>query len=632
MKRTIKAVSAAIVSILVLALNLPFFSIEVFADDTSAPQGPEFFVCEDAQGGTTLSTGPEEPIPPDSIIKLDGGYNLTNTVNLVVDGTEVYRFAPGADNLPFQVGQQVGHWLKFTGVTPAGEGNLDFNFSSLYCIELDTFTDIEFRAINGDQNMRLLDIEDPNGRVVDIDMLDVDDDSNQPYARRCYILDEYPEKLSIIGVDSTIEDIQYGENLDQHVSNVLSNARNYIDPDAVGLGSTYNLRIRVIGYHSVMYHISWANCDADLPAGFPQDEIVTHGYVGVIKIEKEINDRWTDVSEAYGLTYTGGVDDNGIGDITACEGDRITFEFIPERGYQLRTASANGFPLEASDDINTYTYYMPGTNIHFAADFIEAEDSVTATGSDTVTGGRVSFTDGVISSGSGLINISDVDLDSLSSAERAEADEVIAYYEDNDIAIQGFLNIDLYNIFLKANTDNEMWTQDIHELDGSATLTIVLDEPLDLQDGQSIVMIHFLEDGTREVIRATYNAENQSITFRTTGFSVYAIAIEGEVTEETTATTTTTTTTSATEATTTATEATTTTTETAAATTASETTAAPTPTPTPVPAGGAARTGEGPSNATTIGLLIMLLGATLLFLAKCMIASSNNSSNKEETK
>ena len=94
MKRTIKAVSAAIVSICLLALNLPFFSIEVFADDTSAPQGPEFFVCEDAQGGLTLSTGPEEPIPPDSIIKLDGGYNLTNTVNLVVDGTEVYRFAP----------------------------------------------------------------------------------------------------------------------------------------------------------------------------------------------------------------------------------------------------------------------------------------------------------------------------------------------------------------------------------------------------------------------------------------------------------------------------------------------------------------------------------------------------------
>ena len=634
MKRTIKAVSAAVVSICVLALNLPFFSIEVFADDDPAPQGPTFLIYEDAQGGTSLNVDQQEPLPPDGLIKLDDNYDIgQRTIVLKVDGEEVYRYTPttAGDNVPFSIDQGVGHWIKFIGVNPVDGNTLEFNFSSLYCIELDTFCDIEFRALNGDHGVRLLDIEDPDAHVVDIDMLDVDDDSDQPYARRLYITDEYPDSLSILGVNSTIEDIVYGDNLDQNVDRVLSNARNLIPVDGMGLGDTYNLKVRVIGYHSVMWHISWANCNADLPADFPQDEIVTHGYVRVTKIEKEENGQWIDVSEDYGLTEAGGVDENGRGDVSVNAGDRVTFEFIPEHGYQLQTVSANGFDLEASTEINTYIYYMPDTNIHFAADFIEAEDIVTASDSDTVAAGSVSFTDGVISGGSGLINISDIDLDSLSSAEREEADEIISYYAEDDIVIQGFLNIDLYNIFLKANTDNEMWTQDMHELDGFADLTIVLEDPLDLQDGQTVVMVHFLEDGSRELIRATYNATANSITFRTSGFSVYAIAIEGEVTEpeETTATTTTTTTTTTTEATTTTTEATTAATETEATTTATETTAAPTAAPTSAPAGSTARTGEAPSNNTTIGLLTLLLGATLLFLARCMIETKNKQEQEQ---
>ena len=632
MKRTIKAVSAAVVSICVLALNLPFFSIEIFADDDPGPQGPTYLIGEDEQGGTSLSASPREPLPPDGFIRLDGNYNIgQRTIILKLDGEEVYSYTPttAADNVPFSIGDRVGHWIMFNGVNPVDGNTLEFNFSSIYCIELDTFCDVEFRAMNGDHGVNLLDMEDPEARIVDIDLIDVDDSSDQPYARRLYITDEYPESLSILGIDATIEDVVYGENLDQHVSRVLSNARNLIPIEGMGLDDTYNLKVRIIGYHSVMWHISWANCNADLPAGFPEDEIVTHGYVRVTKIEKEENEQWIDVSEDYGLTEAGGVDENGLGDVAVNAGDRVTFEFVPEHGYQLQAVSANGFELEASTEINTYIYYMPNTNIHFAADFIEAEDIVTASGSDTVASGTVSFTDGVISGGSGLINITDIDLDSLSSAEREEADEVISYYAEDDIAIQGFLNIDLYNIFLKANTENEMWTEDMHELDGYATLTIVLEEPLDLQDGQTVVMVHFLEDGSKETIRATYNVADHSITFRTSGFSVYAIAIEGAATEPEETTTTTTTATEATEAGRTATEASTETE--ATTTTTSETTAAPTATPTPAPAGSAARTGEAPSNNTTIGLLIMLLGATLLFLAKCMIETKNKQEKEQDT-
>ena len=75
-------------------------------------------------------------------------------------------------------------------------------------------------------------------------------------------------------------------------------------------------------------------------------------------------------------------------------------------------------------------------------------------------------------------------------------------------------------VFYKGNAD-EIWSNGLDTLKSDATVKLQLTKGL---NGKNIAIVHEKKDGTYEVIPATYDADTQTITFRTASFSNYAIA------------------------------------------------------------------------------------------------------------
>ena len=219
-------------------------------------------------------------------------------------------------------------------------------------------------------------------------------------------------------------------------------------------------------------------------------------------------------------TYTqpgtdGGVDNTGFGWVQIVDGYTVVFEFTPDYGHQLTSISINELPLAPQDTINQYNFIMPSTNAHFSATFSAVEDTINAE-SDKVEGGTITLADGEFDSGTARLSVSDVD---PSASKIDDFNSAAAGYN-----ITNFLNIDLYNIFYKgSNNDSDVWSNQIHHLDGEAIITLQLSEDIDVSN---VVLVHNIDDGdTFEIIEIlSYDTEAHTITFKTSSFSGYAIA------------------------------------------------------------------------------------------------------------
>ncbi|MBR3199327.1 MAG: InlB B-repeat-containing protein [Bacilli bacterium] len=253
--------------------------------------------------------------------------------------------------------------------------------------------------------------------------------------------------------------------------------------------------------------IIWANVDADEDAeNFDEDMLLEHGKAKVIAIYDENHQQVSGVVDVDAET--------GMGWVPVTPGYEVVFEFIPDYGYQLTSVSANGMQLEAQDTLNQYTFTMPDTNIHFAATFTRVQD-VVAANSDKVTSGTIDLS-GALNGGTGKLTVNDVNL----------SEEKIANFEENagDYEISSYLDIDLYNVFYKGKNDaNDVWSSQIDELNKLVTITITLEEGV---DGNDIVIVHNVHNGDQyEIISAdSYDPETNTITFRTSSFSDFAIA------------------------------------------------------------------------------------------------------------
>lgn len=74
-------------------------------------------------------------------------------------------------------------------------------------------------------------------------------------------------------------------------------------------------------------------------------------------------------------------------------------------------------------------------------------------------------------------------------------------------------------------TENDVWSKKLNDLKNKATITLKLEEKI---NGNEIKIIHEKSDGTFEIIPADYNASENTITFKTSSFSNYAIASKTE--------------------------------------------------------------------------------------------------------
>ena len=230
------------------------------------------------------------------------------------------------------------------------------------------------------------------------------------------------------------------------------------------------------------------------------------------------NDHTVNISQALSAR-TGGVITNWH--VECQEGDVVTYHFVPKPGFQLTSASLNGFVLTPQREQCTYTLAMRG-RFHLSGVFSSTPVQTSITSSQNVSGLTVSGTNDSISSGNiaaqvtgGQANPSDDALEAAMGAGAADFHEAV---ETVDISMINIISKGGSGTYFN-NADN-YWTNAMSDL--SAPATISLDVPNHLAEGEtySIIRNH---NGTLEELNAVYNATTGKLTFESDKFSEYTI-------------------------------------------------------------------------------------------------------------
>ena len=313
------------------------------------------------------------------------------------------------------------------------------------------------------------------------------------------------ETFTINGVDYTAASSNVTVTEDT-LAGFTSHTYSIVVPGA----SKYTIRGTAVAT-AVPHTIVWTN-----PGGTAidaEDAAMQHGSAKIIAVYAPDGtpiptESFTHPNQPYG------VDANGNGWASAPKDAVVVFEFTPEYGYQLTSVKANGVALTPQTTQNQYKFTMPEANIHFAAVFTKVDDVVT-TDSDSVSSGSITLGKN-LAAGTTKLTVTDVDL----------TEEQIKNFKDfaSDYDVEHYLDIDLYNIFYKGKNDSDdVWSSQIHELDKEATITIKLDDSIDVS---KVVLVHNIHDDNEyEIIEViSYDTEAHTITFKTKSFSNYAIA------------------------------------------------------------------------------------------------------------
>ena len=517
MKKILSSLVGSIIAACITVSGLPVGSAIVRADEE--PELPIYnIVIDDAvSGGYVIRAEDEEPVT-----ELDTGtfiypgefivtYNTTNgdptiqEVKLLFMGEEVMPYTLEDYKSDLENSWEVLHLAQVESIVKSPDGKtLNINLVPAYYIFVCTITD--------EIELGLSDEEDDE-YFHELKMIDATTDIDKPvFYGIAYTT--YPGAILKIGAGNSnrIMSISF-EDEEVDIDNCYGN--NYYDIN------DYANDIGEIGvYVDVMpvklFDIRWNNFDSAEREGdyIDSEEHLDHGSCRIVAVYEEQEDgSLEDVTDLYGsfVSKDGAVDSDGYGDVMIQSGHIIEFEFIPQRGYQLKTVLANGFPLEAQDDTpNHYLYRMPDTNIHFTATFEQAEDKVISDGSSNIKSAEVTFGDDEFEGGSAQVEITDT---KQFSKSLDEGYEMVASME-----------ISAFNVFTKANTDGDMWKNPVTDLSGKAELTLQTAAAVQLESGDVLYVAHD-HGGSLEYLPVDLAADG-SITIEPDGFSEFAIVIK----------------------------------------------------------------------------------------------------------
>lgn len=194
-------------------------------------------------------------------------------------------------------------------------------------------------------------------------------------------------------------------------------------------------------------------------------------------------------------------------------GSKVILRLKPDYGYQLTSIKINDENLLARDEQSTFEYIMPNVNVHLSGIFQKVEDKVVSQ-SNKVKEGEIQISSEEINSGSVVLSIDDVNL----------LEKQISNFKEkaNGYEILSCLNIHLDQVLYKGTPDN-VWSNQLNDLNNEATITLKLEENI---KGNQIVMVHEKSDGTYEIIPTSYDPSSNTITFKTSSFSNYALAVK----------------------------------------------------------------------------------------------------------
>lgn len=194
-------------------------------------------------------------------------------------------------------------------------------------------------------------------------------------------------------------------------------------------------------------------------------------------------------------------------------GYKVILRLKPDYGYQLTSIKINDQNLVAQKEQSVFEYIMPNTNVHLSGIFEKVDDIVKSELKD-IKEGTIELGDSEIDSGSAVLSVSDSNL---------SEDQILNFQKAaNGYKISSHFGIRLNQVLYKGTSD-DVWSNELNDLNNDAVISLKLENGI---NGNEVVMVHEKHDGSYEIIPTSYDASSNTLTFKTSSFSNYAIAVK----------------------------------------------------------------------------------------------------------
>ncbi len=215
-------------------------------------------------------------------------------------------------------------------------------------------------------------------------------------------------------------------------------------------------------------------------------------------------------------------------------GSDVTIEMLPDRGFQFTggTFTKDGGGTVAvtakatSDLANTavYTFTMPEIDVSVSGVFVEHPDFVAAAPAVTgaVAGGEITVPQDIVYNGNARVWVEE---GTPNSAFQTALEDTGAGFQPDSLT---YLDMSLEKIILAGNSSTGWALPLDDQLDDQIETDITLQLGSDLKGYTGYTVLHDTgAGGVKELAVTSYNSQDGTITFTTTGFSPFAIAHTG---------------------------------------------------------------------------------------------------------
>ena len=222
-----------------------------------------------------------------------------------------------------------------------------------------------------------------------------------------------------------------------------------------------------------------------------------HGKAQVVAVEG--------VYDLYSIPFANNPGDKKGGHIAVEAGKQVTVRLTPDYGYQLKGVSLNGgVTLAPQDEVSTFTFTMPDTNVHFKGIFTQTQDEIKTSGTKVSS---ASVENGANAAPSGNLRLTVEDSDANTTNALAQV--------ENAVSAEA-VNLTLDQIVSKGDGTN--WENPVTQFDQPVKMKLQVAD-YDTVAGYEVVREH---NGNLTNL-PTSVSEDGTLTFETNQFSTYFI-------------------------------------------------------------------------------------------------------------
>lgn len=230
---------------------------------------------------------------------------------------------------------------------------------------------------------------------------------------------------------------------------------------------------------------------------YGEDAYLEHGKAQVVAVEG--------VYDLYSIPFANNPGDEKGGHIAVEAGKQVTVRLTPDYGYQLKGVSLNGgVTLAPQDEVSTFTFTMPDTNVHFKGIFTQTQDEIKTSGTKVSS---ASVENGANAAPSGNLRLTVAD----SNEDTTNALAQVA----NAVSAEA-VNLTLDQIVSKGNGNS--WETPVTQFSQPVKMKLKVAD-YDTAAGYEVVREH---NGNLTNL-PTSVSEDGTLTFETNQFSTYFI-------------------------------------------------------------------------------------------------------------